>query len=270
MRDHYAAFGEREAILAALQKRGIAVESLTPEHLSPFDQFHTGGALATERLAALLGPQTGDRVLDIGCGLGGPARMLAALKGCCVVGVDLAPHFVENAKFFTDLTRQSEHVSFHVASATSLPFPDASFDAAWHLHVSMNVADKKSMYREISRILKPGGTLAIHDPVRGDKGEVVFPVPWTPHPNMSYLVSAEDLKAEIANAGFQALEEADSTDDGLTWHKQLDAKRKKHQSAAAKIKSKPPSSLDIMTANHRANLSSGAVRICTLKVRKRL
>ena len=82
IRDYYADFGGREAILAALAKRGIPLQGLTPDQLAPFDQFHTGGAIATRRLADVLAPRTTDRILDLGCGLGGPTRMLSALKGC--------------------------------------------------------------------------------------------------------------------------------------------------------------------------------------------
>jgi len=255
---HYGAFGQRAPILAALQKRGIDADQVTPDVLAPFDQFHTGGPPATKEMADALAPKPGDHVLDVGAGLGGPARMLATLKGCRVTGIDLAPHFVENAIFFTDMTRQADRVDFVQGSATALPFEDASFDGAWHLHMCMNVPDKTAMYAEIFRVLKPGARFVLHDPFRGDKGDVIYPVPWAETSATSFLWTPDELRGGLAAAGFKMVSEHDTTAEGLAWYAKLDASRKGPAS------DKPPSALEIMQKNHRANMTAGAVKILSV------
>ncbi len=269
VQNHYAAFGGRDAILSALAKRGIAIQGVTPAELAPFDQFHTGGAAATQRLAGVLAPRSGDRILDVGCGMGGPARMLAALKGCKVTGIDLASHFIENAIYFAELTGQSEEVDFLQGSALALPFADRMFDGAWHLHVSMNVADKRAMYAEIYRVLKPGARLAIHDPLRGAKCDVAFPVPWAVTAQSSFLNTREEMLACLEASGFEDLEVCDATAEGLAWYAETDAVRRKPLAEKSKDASfRTPSQLEIMTKNHRANLEAGAVTIATILARK--
>ncbi len=269
VQNHYGAFGDREAILTALAKRGISAKGLTPAQLAPFDQFHTGGAVATQSMAEMLAPRPTDHILDVGCGMGGPARMLADLKGCRVTGLDLAPHFIENAIYFTDLTGQSGNVDFRQGSALALPFEDAVFDGAWHLHVSMNVPDKRAMYAELFRVLKAGTSMAIHDPVGGGTSEVAFPVPWAVTAESSFLCTRDDLLACLETSGFEISEVQDATAEGIAWFADVDANRRK-LSVPNSVKASPrtPSLLEIMTKNHRANLEAGAVTIASILVRK--
>lgn len=255
---HYGAFGQRAPILAALQKRGIDPAKVTPDDLAPFDQFHTGGPPATREMAAALNPAAHHHVLDVGSGLGGPARMLAKIAGCRVTGIDLAPHFVENAIYFTEMTHQSGQVEFRQGSATDMPFDDASFDGAWHLHMCMNVPDKVGMYAEIFRVLKPGALFVLHDPFRGAVGEVTYPVPWAETSATSFLWTPAELHAGLTAAGFKILSEHDTAAEGLAWYAALDAARKGPPS------DKPPTPLEIMQKNHRANLTAGAVKILSV------
>lgn len=255
---HYGAFGQREPILAALKKRGLDPAQVTPDDLAPFDQFHTGGPPATREMAELLAPTPGQQILDVGSGLGGPARMLAKLKGCRVTGIDLAPHFVENAVYFTGLTKQTGRVDFRQGSATQMPFADAAFDGAWHLHMCMNVADKAAMYAEIFRVLKPGARFVLHDPFRGTVGEVIYPVPWAETAATSFLWTHDEMRAGLAAAGFKVFSEQDTTAEGLAWYESLDAARK------GPIPERPPTALEVMQKNHRANLAAGAVKILSV------
>ena len=255
---HYALFPARAAILAALARRGADIEHLTPERLAPFDHLHTGGVAATRALIARLAPRAQDHVLDVGSGLGGPARLLAAVTGCRVTGIDLTPRFVDDASDLTARTGQAERVTFHLAPATALPFAAGTFDAAWHLHVAMNVADKAAMYGEIFRVLKPGARLAIDDPVRGE-GDIRFPLPWAATAEASYLWNESDLAAQLRASGFVDLEIVDVTDQGLAWFASIQASRKTGGA---------PTPLEVLGANHHANLISGAVRIVSVLARK--
>jgi ubiquinone/menaquinone biosynthesis C-methylase UbiE len=124
---------------------------LTPQQLAPLDQFHTRGITATAELAKLAGITADMSVLDIGSGIGGPARFLAASYGCRVTGIDLSETFVNAARHLTERTGQSELVSFGSGSALELPFDDGGFDAALLLHVAMNISDRARLYSEIRR-----------------------------------------------------------------------------------------------------------------------
>jgi SAM-dependent methyltransferase len=158
---HYARADIAPRILAALAETAGPDTPVTPEALAPLDHFHSRGVAATEALCRLLDPQPGEAVLDIGCGIGGPARWIAARTGCRVTGVDLTPDFVAAATALAAATGQSGTVRFLEGSALALPVPDAAFDRAYSQNVVMNIADKAAVYAEARRVLRPGGVLAL-------------------------------------------------------------------------------------------------------------
>ncbi len=127
---HYGKGGLLDRILAALTQAGKDIDHLTIDDLAPIDEFHSRRRTATEELATMLAPSASDHVIDIGSGIGGPARYLAKTYGCRVSGVDLTPEFVETAKALTARVGLSDLVDFRQGSALDLPFPDASFDLA--------------------------------------------------------------------------------------------------------------------------------------------
>src|SRR5258708_14069765 len=157
VREHYRATGLTERLKAALPAFGPEDQHLTPQQLSVLDQFHTRGVAATEELAKLVGITSDMLVLDVGSGVGGPARYLAATYGCRVMGVDLSEPFVDAARYLTERTGQSRQVSFQAASALDLPFDDGRFDAVFLQHVAMNSSYRVRLYPEIRRVLKTGG-----------------------------------------------------------------------------------------------------------------
>src|ERR1700738_2358623 len=204
VRDHYRATGLTERLKTALTVFGPEDQRLSPAQLGALDQFHTRGLAATAELAKLAGITAGMSVLDVGSGVGGPARFLAATYGCQVAGVDLSEPFVDAARYLTERTGQSERVSFETASALELPFDDGHFDVALLQHVAMNISDRARLYREIRRVLKSGGRFATFDVVsNGD--EPLYPVPWARTPATSFLMTAAATRETIAPAGFRAL-----------------------------------------------------------------
>ena len=222
VRDHYRATGLTERLKTALTAFGPENRRLTPQQLAAVDQFHTRGLAATAELAKLVGITADIAVLDVGSGVGGPARFLAATYGCRVTGVDLSEPFVDAARYLTERTGQSGQVSFQTASALELPFDDDSFNVVLLQHVVMNISDRPRLYREIRRVLKSGGRLATFDVVLNG-GEPHYPVPWARTPTTSFLLTAAATREAIEPAGFRTLSWQDDTEAARAWIAQLRA-----------------------------------------------
>jgi MPBQ/MSBQ methyltransferase len=214
---HYALDDLAGRILDALRIAGVDVEALTPDDLSPLDEFHIRGREATDELAELAGLAGGEQVLDVGCGLGGTARHLAARYGVHAIGVDLTPEYCRVGNMLTELTGLVGQVELVRADALELPFTEGSFDAVWTEHAAMNIADKPRLYREVRRVLRSGGRLALYDVVAGEGGDLYFPVPWARRPEISFLVSPERLKALLEGQGFEIRVWRDVTRPALEW-----------------------------------------------------
>ena len=219
VRDHYRATGLTARLKAAL---GPEDQRLTPRQLDALDQFHTRGLAATAELAKLAGITADTSVLDVGSGVGGPARFLAATYGCRVTGVDLSEPFVDAARYLAERTGQSGQVSFKTASALELPFDDGRFDVVLLQHVAMNISDRAGLYREIRRVLKSGGRFASYDVVLRS-GEPHYPVPWARTPATSFLLTAAATREAIEPAGFHSLAWQDDTETAKAWIAQLRA-----------------------------------------------
>ena len=222
VRAHYRAAGLTERLKTVLAALGPEDRRLAPQQLGALDQFHTRGLAATVELAELAGIGADMSVLDIGAGVGGPARFLAATYGCQVTGIDLSEPFVEAARYLTGRTGQAGKVSFETGSALELPFDHGRFGVALLQHVAMNIADRARLYREIRRVLKPGGRFATFDVVLLS-GEPHYPVPWARTPATSFLLSAAATRAAIEPAGFRALAWRDDTEAAKAWIVQLRA-----------------------------------------------
>jgi sarcosine/dimethylglycine N-methyltransferase len=227
VRDHYRSPGLTERLKTALMAFGPEHQRLTPQQLGTLDQFHTRGLAATTELAKLAGITADMSVLDVGSGVGGPARVLAATHGCRVTGVDLSAPFVDAARYLTERTGLSGQVSFQTASALELPFDDGRFNVALLQHVAMNISDRARLYREIRRVLKSGGRFATFDVVL-NSGEPhypvpYYPVPWARTPATSFLLTAAATREAIEPAGFRALVWQDDSEVAKAWIAQLRA-----------------------------------------------
>ena len=199
---HYGHAALEHAILAALAAMGKDVAHLAPEDLAPVDEFHIGGRAATRDLADAMRLAPGMALLDIGCGLGGAARLFAAERGCRVTGLDLTEDYVRCAAALARRVGLAERTAFRQGSALALPFADAGFDAATLLHVGMNIADKARLFAEARRVLRPGGVFGIYDVMREGEGDLAFPLPWAAGPETSFVESAAAYRRGLEAAGF--------------------------------------------------------------------
>ncbi|HKM71761.1 MAG TPA: methyltransferase domain-containing protein [Stellaceae bacterium] len=207
-------YGDRpvlQRISDALRAAGVDPERPSHRDLWPFDQLHSRGIVATREHAERAGIQAGMHVLDLGCGLGGASRYLAAECGCRMAAIDLTPNFVEAARILTARCGLAVRIEFRQANALALPFEDSSFDHVWSYAVTMNIADKEGLGREVARVLKPGGRFSCNEIARGSGGGPVFPLLWADNEVSSFLVSPAEMRAALEAGGLSVLEQADLT-----------------------------------------------------------
>lgn len=200
---HYAAENIEAAILAELRRGGADTGTLTPRMLANADQLHPLGAVATDFQAGLIAVAPDELALDLGCGIGGPARMLTERFGCGVVGVDLSEPYLYAASALTARCRLAGRVAFCAADGIALPFADAAFGLVWCQNVAINIPDKRALYAEIRRVLATGAPFAFSETTAGD-GEAVprYPLPWAREPGISFLSHADEMRALVEAAGF--------------------------------------------------------------------
>lgn len=199
---HYTTGVLLERICQGLKEADANADRPTVEDLKQVDEFHIGGAEATRELIAQLGLTKRSRVLDIGCGIGGPARTIAAATGAHVTGIDLTEEFVVVANELNRRTGMDPRIACRVGSALDLPFGADSFDAATLIHVGMNIADKARLFAEAARVLKPGGAFAVFDVMRIGPGEIAYPAPWSDTRAGDFSAPPETYREAARAAGF--------------------------------------------------------------------
>ncbi|WP_306113338.1 MULTISPECIES: class I SAM-dependent methyltransferase [unclassified Roseovarius] len=210
--NHYAGATLLDNIRAALKEAGVDPDAPGIEDLKPVDEFHTGGLEATDALLDQLQITPETRVLDIGCGIGGAARHVAARTGAHVRGFDLTPDFVDTGAALSELVGMSGQTSFQVGSALDIPEPENSADLALMFHVGMNIEDKETVFSEAARVLTPGGTFALFDVMRGSDAALTYPFPWAEEAAFSFVSPPEDYRAAAKAAGFEQVAERDRSD----------------------------------------------------------
>lgn len=201
----------------ALIEVGKQPDRITADDLRTVDEFHIRGREATEEMAALADVQSHESVLDVGSGIGGPSRFLAGRTGCRVTGIDLTAEYCDVANTLAERVGLAGQVRYQQANALDLPFDDGSFDVVWTQHISMNVPAKERFYAEMYRVTKPGGRVAIYDPIAGSGEPLTYPVPWSSDGAISFLIDTDQTQAVLRKTGFDIIEWRDVTARSLEW-----------------------------------------------------
>jgi ubiquinone/menaquinone biosynthesis C-methylase UbiE len=269
VQEHYE-FGEMPArIENALNEAGLGSGPLEWSTLTPLDHFHVRGLAATKELVEGLALTGGESVLDVGSGLGGPARYLAAVHGCRVTGIELTQAYVEIADQLSQRTGLSDLVSFVQGDALELPFPPNSFDHAWSQHVAMNIPDKERLYAGIYRVLKNGGRFASYDVVKGEVEPVIFPVPWARAASISFLASPAEMAQALRAAGFREVSSTDTTNLASSWFAELAlAQRAPGLLSPLNLTRVIGPELKPMAENMARNIKEGRIRLMHVIVQK--
>jgi ubiquinone/menaquinone biosynthesis C-methylase UbiE len=207
---HYSSGKLMERLRAALAAEGVDPDRPTVEQLAPFDHFHGRGLEATQQAADLVSASPADHILDVGSGIGGPARYFATRFGCRVTGIDLTAEFCEIARALTGAVGLADRVKFEQGNVLAMPFADASFDGAYSMNVSMNIADKAGLFREIRRVLKPRAWFVLAEIAQGPAGPPAYPTPWARSAETSFLATPDETHAALAAAGFTIVQSRDT------------------------------------------------------------
>lgn len=253
---HYGASELAGHIGKALVAIGKGDAVLTPDDLAPVDQFHTSGKDATLEMIDFAGVKAGARVLDVGGGIGGAARMLAAECGARVTVVDLTEDFCRVGAALTARAALSGRVDFRHGNALELPFQDSTFDVVWTQHSTMNIADKAALFRELARVTMPGGRLAMHEIIAGPEQPVHFPVPWARTQDLSFLIPPDEFRALAAAAGLLETGWRDTSAESLEWFRA----RATAIRAAAESGRRPPLGLHLILGDDFPTMFANQVR----------
>lgn len=267
--DHYTHGNLLGAIRDGMEQLGKSPETVTIDDLGPIDEFHIGGRQASRDFLSQLELTAETHVLDVGCGLGGASRFTASTFGSRITGIDLTMEFVETGQTLCNWVGLEQQISLQQGSALDMPFENATFDAAFMMHVGMNIADKNGLFREVAKALKPGGLFGVYDVMQTGEGDLVYPVPWAATDETSAVDAPARYRAALEGAGFAVTAERNRRDFALAFFAELSAK-------AAQSGGPPPLGLHVLMGETRAekvknmvhNISTGLIAPVEIIARK--
>ena len=205
-----------EDILKRLKEQGVDLNNVKRSDIAGVDEFHLRGVEVTKELVTEFDFRD-LKVLDVGCGLGGPCRMLADEFNCNVSGVDMSHEFIRTAQKLSELIKLNGKTEFVQGDALNLPYEDGSFDVVWTQHVQMNIEDKVRFYSEINRVLKNNGSLIYYDIFKKNNKDVSYPVPWANNASVSFLQTIANMDLILNNLGLSKTKTTCQTEGAITF-----------------------------------------------------
>tara|TARA_B110000467_G_scaffold117645_1_gene108508 strand:- start:287 stop:1111 length:825 start_codon:yes stop_codon:yes gene_type:complete len=226
--EHYSRKNLFKIIKQGLIQEGVDLDLVSPEDLSSVDEFHIGGIEGTRFVSDKLGLSSMSKVLDIGCGIGGPARFIAETYKSSVTGIDLTASYVKAGVALNELVGLSGKVNLLTASALEMPFCDNHFDATYMIHVGMNIANKKQLMSEAFRVTKPDGFFVLYDVMKLEDVDIEYPLPWADKKSESAVELISNYESALENAGFHIVEKENKTKFAITFFQNMIANTKKN------------------------------------------
>jgi ubiquinone/menaquinone biosynthesis C-methylase UbiE len=257
----YGLGGIYDLINAKLAEAGKNGAALQPADLSAVDEFHTRGVESTAELAAKRTFKEGERILDVGAGLGGTARYLAANHGIRVTGIDLTREYVDVAQVLNKAMGLDDKIDFRQGNALDLPFESGTFDAAWTEHAQMNIADKDKFYSEMARVVKSGGEIILNDIYRGNGMDIHYPVPWADTADISHLASEVEAQQAMDQAGLVITDWVENTQEVIDWFKVRMAQMKQNGTPPLGIHLLMGQQAPVKMQNLVRNMEEGRIRV---------
>ncbi|KAF4966133.1 hypothetical protein FZEAL_10685 [Fusarium zealandicum] len=127
------------------------------------ETFNRAMARHEHYLAHSINIKPGMKVLDVGCGVGGPAREIVKFTGAHVTGLNINEYQVQRAGIYAEKERLSHKLDFVQGDFMKMPFPDNSFDAVYAIEATVHAPSLQGVYSEIHRVLKPGGVFGVYE-----------------------------------------------------------------------------------------------------------
>lgn len=258
---HYGQPDLKAKVMAALQNAGKNVDALTRDDLRTFDEFHIGGIAETRNLAELADLKSEIQLLDVGSGLGGPARTLAAEFGCLVTGLDLTEEFCQVAEMLTERVGLADRITFQHGNALEMPFENSRFDVVWTQFTGMNIEDKPLLYSQIRRVLKKGGILALHEVMAGSVDDLLYPVFWANDAALNYLKSPLEIRNLLAEQNFREIAWNDVTQHSTEWFRAMIERTKQSGPSLLGFNVFIADSVSQKAANMIQNLEENRIRV---------
>lgn len=201
-------------IINRLKELGVDLHNVSRKDIAGADEFHVRGAKISRELAEIANIHNA-KVLDIGCGIGGPCRMLADEFGCDTIGIDLSKEYIDTANRLSELVGLSHKTKFIQGDATNLPFQDNTFDVVWTQHVQMNINDKLKFYTEIARVLKDKGLFIYYEVFKNGNTDLSYPTPWADESEISFLEESSQTNSILEQLGLIKQQSTDQTASGI-------------------------------------------------------
>ncbi|CAD6639723.1 HN1_G0018220.mRNA.1.CDS.1 [Saccharomyces cerevisiae] len=211
-----------------------------------FSRFYKGESFAASiarhehYLAYKAGIQRGDLVLDVGCGVGGPAREIARFTGCNVIGLNNNDYQIAKAKYYAKKYNLSDQMDFVKGDFMKMDFEENTFDKVYAIEATCHAPKLEGVYSEIYKVLKPGGTFAVYEWVMTDKYDENNPE----HRKIAYEIELGDgipkmfhvdvARKALKNCGFEVFvsEDLADNDDEIPWYYPLTGEWKYVQNLA--------------------------------------